>query len=392
MIHTFKIALRYSLAKKANKFAFFVALMSTLGIAIGVIALLVVSSIMQGLEGQLKSNVLSTTPHLVVHTDKDAVLKLYKRDDVLAFSEFFEAKALIQSKSSMGIITLQGESDIIQAKDKYYELYGSLKAQNLNQGSFNLDVNTRLIDKVQIYPGDKVRIISTLNARYSPIGLTPRQRNFNVSSFNTDRTLPNQLIAKANLYDVKALFNIPKNDSYYRVYIEDPFLIDPILKDIPKDAIYSTWRDVQGEFFKAVGMERISMSVMLCLIIVVAAFNILSALTMMVSSRKADIAILKTMGLKDKSILTVFMLIGLIYALSGISLGLIIGLPLALNISPVLDFLGISLFINSAIPVTIDLQNIAFIVLGTIALSLLCSIYPAYRATSANAIDNLSHS
>lgn len=391
MIYTFKIALRYSLARQANKFAFFVALMSTLGIAIGVIALLVVSSIMQGLEGQLKSNVLSTTPHLVLHTDKDTVLKLYKRNDVLAFSEFFEAKALIQSKSSMGIITLQGESDIIKGKDRYYELYGALKNENLNQGSFNLDVNTRLIDKVQIYPGDKVRIISTLNARYSPLGLTPRQRNFNVSSFNTERTLPNQLIAKANLYDVKALFNIPKNDSYYRIYIEDPFLIDATLKDIKPSDVYSTWRDVQGEFFKAVGMERISMSVMLCLIIVVAAFNILSALTMMVSSRKADIAIFKTMGLKDKSILTIFMSIGLIYALSGIILGLIIGLPLALNIGPILEILGISLFVNSSIPVTIDLQNISYIILGTIALSLLCSIYPAYRAANASAIDNLSH-
>ncbi|SPT71823.1 Lipoprotein-releasing system transmembrane protein lolC [Anaerobiospirillum thomasii] len=394
MLFLIKTALRYSLKRRSNTFAFFVAMISTFGIAIGVMALIVVSSVMQGLELQLKNNVLGSTAHLVIKADEAAAEKIFaQNEEILGYAPFFEGRALVQSNFGIGIVTLQGQGEIVKKRADFDYYFDDYINPILKEKSYRLEVNALFLDDFNLTPDGKVRLISTLNASYGPLGLTPRQRNFTIADYNYDRALKGQYVLKSNLADVRSLFRIPGNEHYYRMFLKDPFTIQSVIENIDSSLIYSDWRDTQGEFFKAVGMERISMSLMLCLIIVVAAFNILSALTMMVSSRKGDIAILKTMGLGSFKIILIFIFMGLTYGVLGVSLGIAAGVPLAYNASFITSVLGINALSHAAtLPVFISAAHIAFIALSTLLLCALCSLYPAYKAGKADAITNLAHS
>lgn len=421
------IALRYIKGSKKQRFATFVATLATLGIAIGVCALVVVSSIMQGLQERLKENILSDCPHVVVKASASDIPYLLNIKHVNALVPFIEGQAMIQYGSNISMVTLQGtQTDSLYVSHRYANTIGlttNRDAQNhteshsqdlqycikmpevdkagysygsqfhLNKGRYELALNyTNFMSfNMSVNEDNKVRLISTQNARYTPFGLTPIQRNFKVVDVIESIDKSNAPIVVGKYEDVRKFFRISHEDTYYRLFLCDPFKIEEVAAILSNNFEFTDWRSRYGDFFKAVGLEKISMTIMLCLIVLVAAFNILSSLTMVVSSRVSEIAILKTLGMSNLELLNVFLLVGMSASLVGSLVGLLMGIPLALNAQDILNVLGISIM-QGELPVIIDFDNIIAIVLMSWVVALLCTMYPAYYASKADPTKHLSNS
>lgn len=439
----FFIAVRYTRGTKKQRFASFVATLATLGIAIGVCALIVVSSIMQGLQERLKENILSDCAHLVVKAQVQDIPYLLSLNNVNALVPFVQGESMMQFGSEIAMVTLQAtdnnslylskdyaqklgisEQDVAnfeqrgvhagdEAKgtdepltyatgDKVIKIplmefdslgyaYGSL--YNFEPGSYHLAVNYTQVSQmgIELSYDSKVRLISTQNARYTPFGITPVARNFEVSALINSLDKSPAPTVVGNYEDVSRFLRLGKGEHYYRLYLSDPFLIEETLSTLDKKFAYTDWRSRYGDFFKAVGLEKISMSLMLCLIVVVAAFNILSSLTMMVSSRVSEIAILKTIGMPSSSILAIFGLLGMSSGIIGSLVGVIAGIPLAYNAQAILSTIGISI-VQGELPVVVNPMNIVVICVLSLGVSLLCTFYPSYVAAKADPASNLVNS
>lgn len=376
------LALRYLLARKTHKFASFVAFISTVGIALGVCALIIVTAVMQGLQDRLKDNLLGLTPHVTVTADSNCdAAALLKLPHVQALSPFVSGQALLQSDNGIALVTVQGEDPAITLSGQSVS-----SGTKLKDNSFEVLADMSLMLKFNLYPKDKIRLISTQNARYTPLGLTPSSRIFYIKG-----TLPAQALAgtvplvTGNYSDIKRLLRISADSVSYRLYLSDPFLVDDTVAKMPAEFSYTTWRDSRGDFFKAVAMEKTTMSLMLFLVIIVAAFNILSALAMMVSARLGDIAVLKTLGMKNLDIMLIFVVTGLGCGFVGTVAGLIAGLALSGNVTEITRFLNISVNAGeSKLPVVIDPANITAIAAGALLLSLICTLFPAWKAAAAD--------
>ncbi|WP_317382946.1 FtsX-like permease family protein [Anaerobiospirillum succiniciproducens] len=439
----FFIAVRYTRGTKKQRFASFVATLATLGIAIGVCALIVVSSIMQGLQERLKENILSDCAHLVVKAQVQDIPYLLSLNNVNALVPFVQGESMMQFGSEIAMVTLQAtdnnslylskdyaqklgisEQDVanfeqrgVQSDDEVKSTdepltyttgdkvikiplmefdslgyaYGSLF--NFEPGSYHLAVNYMQVSQmgIELSYDSKVRLISTQNARYTPFGITPVARNFEVSALINSLDKSPAPTVVGNYEDVSRFLRLGKGEQYYRLYLSDPFLIEETLSTLDKKFAYTDWRSRYGDFFKAVGLEKISMSLMLCLIVVVAAFNILSSLTMMVSSRVSEIAILKTIGMPSSSILAIFGLLGMSSGIIGSLVGVIAGIPLAYNAQAILSTIGISI-VQGELPVVVNPMNIVVICVLSLGVSLLCTFYPSYVAAKADPASNLVNS
>ena len=439
----FFIAVRYTRGTKKQRFASFVATLATLGIAIGVCALIVVSSIMQGLQERLKENILSDCAHLVVKAQVQDIPYLLSLNNVNALVPFVQGESMMQFGSEIAMVTLQAtdnnslylskdyaqklgisEQDVVNFEqrgvhsgdelkstdepltyttgekvikiplmefDSLGYAYGSLF--NFEPGSYHLAVNYMQVSQmgIELSYDSKVRLISTQNARYTPFGITPVARNFEVSALINSLDKSPAPTVVGNYEDVSRFLRLGKGEQYYRLYLSDPFLIEETLSTLDKKFAYTDWRSRYGDFFKAVGLEKISMSLMLCLIVVVAAFNILSSLTMMVSSRVSEIAILKTIGMPSSSILAIFGLLGMSSGIIGSLVGVIAGIPLAYNAQAILSTIGISI-VQGELPVVVNPMNIIVICVLSLGVSLLCTFYPSYVAAKADPASNLVNS
>lgn len=439
----FFIAVRYTRGTKKQRFASFVATLATLGIAIGVCALIVVSSIMQGLQERLKENILSDCAHLVVKAQVQDIPYLLSLNNVNALVPFVQGESMMQFGSEIAMVTLQAtdNNSLYLSKDYAQKLgiseqdvanfeqrgvhsgdelkstdepltyttgekvikiplmefdslgyaYGSLF--NFEPGSYHLAVNYMQVSQmgIELSYDSKVRLISTQNARYTPFGITPVARNFEVSALINSLDKSPAPTVVGNYEDVSRFLRLGNGEQYYRLYLSDPFLIEETLSTLDKKFAYTDWRSRYGDFFKAVGLEKISMSLMLCLIVVVAAFNILSSLTMMVSSRVSEIAILKTIGMPSSSILAIFGLLGMSSGIIGSLVGVIAGIPLAYNAQAILSTIGISI-VQGELPVVVNPMNIIVICVLSLGVSLLCTFYPSYVAAKADPASNLVNS
>lgn len=384
---TSAIALKYGFTSKAHRFAFFVAILSIIGITIGVAALIIDTAIMQGLESRLKATILQNTPHVIVSADMDKKDELLAIDEVNALCPFVQGQVLMQGYNYISLVNLEGmDKNSIITKDNLSP--DDLRIAHIpEKGSFALNAQTALYIKTGQKLMARARLISTVNARYTPLGLTPTQRIFTLKYNYTSSGSAVIPSAIGNYDDVRRLFRMPAKPVSVRLWLKDPFQIESVSKKLDKlGYTYTDWTLVQGEFFKAVAMEKLSMSIMIFLVIVVAAFNILSALAMMVSARVSEIAILKTLGFTNGKILSVFVQMGMFSGLIGTAAGIIIGIP-ATYIIP--DLLGLNGNMGS-IPVELCFSNLLMIACGSVLMTLLFTIYPAFKASATDPAVNLS--
>lgn len=392
----FFIGYRYWRARKANAFASFITFFAVSGIFLGVAALIIVSSVMNGLEGQLKQRILGAVPQLTVSSAQpfaDAA-RLRQSLEVLpgvtAVVDSASTQAMLQSPSNIAAVQLygiypeqiQGISNV--AKHTYAGSFTTLKP-----GEYHVILGSQLASRLGVAPGDKIRLLSGEGVVYTPLGPVPSQRKFTVSGLFEMGSQVDSSVAYIQYQDARRLMRqSAEGVNKLRLYLKDPFSAPALAPQVQavanaqgQDVTVTDWRDDYGHLFSAVKMEKNMMSLMLSLIIAVAAFNIVSALVMMVVDKTSDVAVLKTQGMTHGQVMTIFMFQGSLNAIIGLLLGLSAGVAVTLNINTVLSSLGIAVLgAGTLLPAQLSVSQLVWIVIGTLVISLLATLYPALKA------------
>lgn len=383
------IGLRYSQSRKGHAFLSFITLFSVTGIFLGVMALTLVSSVMNGFEGELKKRILGVLPHLVVSTEKSSNQstnnswpETLKAQDgrIGQISPFAQSEALIQSSKQLTGALLQGVA--VDALPQF--LRDSLQIgdwQDFGQSRYQVILGSALADKLRVQVGQKVRLLLPSGGNYTPMGWMPRQRVFTVAGIFDSGSEVDKVVAVVLLTDLQKL--APKPVLEWRLSLTDPFssvAIAPKLQQLPGVTQVVDWRVSHGKLFAAVAMEKAMMWLMLLLIVAVAAFNIVSALVMMVTDKQREVAILKTQGMTNSQLFLVFAVQGMSHGVVGAFAGALAGVLLCWQLNPLMALLGLQLLPGMALPIDLQPLQVLFIVLSALLLTALAVIYPAWRA------------
>jgi lipoprotein-releasing system permease protein len=416
---SFFIGLRYSRSQSRSGFVSFITFFSIAGIFLGVASLIMVVAVMNGFEGELKKRILGLVPHVVVSqpsisSAKVSLVKentmavkvpkkyswqqkrafLFQQPHVKQVTPFLESEALIQSAKTLQGVLLQGiipeyeQNNIITS----HLVAGSL--QSLTEQPYSLVLGQALAQKLEIRLGDTVRMVLPNRMVFTPMGRVPVQRSFTVSGiFNVGSQIDDTMVYVHSKYGAKLLRRKGDGIEQLRLYLDDAFNAEQVVKQLIlspderlKDNQYITWQESQGALFSAVNMEKNMMWLMLSLIVAVAAFNIVSALVMVVIDKQGEIGILQTLGMDRLGIMKIFMTQGMINGLWGVVLGGVLGITLTLNLNSVLEGLGLNIlgagYANQQLPVHLVTMDVVVIILSALAMSFVATLYPAYRAST----------
>ena len=404
--YEFWIALRYTNLKNTNQFISFISLTSIIGITLGVMALIIVLSVMNGFQSELKSRILSVTSHIeITKPGRDLnnwqqTKKTINKDmGIDGVSPYVEDQAMISvGKRNRGVIVRgifpEIEKDVSDINTKI-----SSGAYRLNEGQYDILIGIDLARYLGVSVGDKVAMISS-KSNFSAAGIMPRIKRFNISGiFDSGMYEYDAGLALINLKDAQTFFKKNKNVSGLRVelnniddtekisnYLKKTFSHDPFV-------YVSDWRIQHANLFAAIELEKKVMFIILTLIIAVAAFNIVSTLVMGVTEKRSDIAILRTIGVNQKSIMYIFILQGFIIGALGTFFGIFFGVAISLNIETIVpfierifntEFLAKDIYLISSVPSKVMTVDVYRIGLMGLFLSLVASIYPSYKASKVD--------
>lgn len=376
------IALRYWRSKSGDRFGRLVSNLAGFGIVLGVMALVIVLSVMNGLENTQKRNLLTSLPHAVVmpveeNLQKNAQIDALAPDTLVQKSvPINRANVIIQSQDGINAGVLIGVEN--RTDDPLLSAVADLPKQ-LPQGEFNVLIGSRLAQKLHLNIGDKIRLMITENSQYTPFGRVPVQRLFNISEIYYSANEASEYTLFANLADVGRLLRLNEDEVQgKRLFLDDPFRVTELPSYFSADKWQiSDWREQKGEFFQAVKMEKNMMGLLVSLIIIVAVSNILTSLSLMVVDKQGEIAILQTQGLTKRQVMQVFMLQGIIVGIIGALLGGALGVLISTNLDSIVSVFPLGIL---HLPSEINSAQIAMIIGGSVLLSLLCTLYPAYQA------------
>ena len=401
-----KIAFRYLFSKKKDGFINIISTFSFLGITLGVAVLIVVMSVMNGFRSELINKINGFNPHLKVFSYENSIdLNKLKNKNIKALSDNFflsnSGEAVIVHNSYTKGIILRGylRDDFKKLKVINNEYFNGNKSILYNHISIGKELSFILDADI----GDKITIISP-NSIMSLAGSLPKQKSFIVDSiFESEINEFNQNIAFLNLNDLEDFFGLEKQKRYLEVFLKDPREIEKkkdIFQNIYKYHLISSWADLNKSLFSALKVERNVMFIILSLIILIAAFNIISGLTILVKNKTRDIAILKSIGVQNNSITKIFFLVGFLIGTFSTISGIIIGIIFSLNIESirilVSNMFNISLFPEeiyflSKMPSEIDPASILIISIFSIIITCIVSIYPAIKASKLDTIKSLKY-
>jgi len=401
-----KIALRYIFTNKKDGFINLLTTFSFIGIALGVAVLIVVMSVMNGFRTELINKINGFNPHLKIFPyEKPIDLSKLKNDKVKEISKnFFLSNSgesvIIHNSYTKGLI-LRG-----YLRDDFKKLQ-VIKNENFygnNSITYNhISIGRELSYILDVDIGDKINVISP-SSIMSIVGSLPKQKSFIVESiFESEINEFDQNIAFLNLYDLEEFFNLDKRNRYLEVFLKDPKDIEikkKVFQNIYNEQLINSWADLNQSLFSALKVERNVMFIILSLIILIAAFNIISGLTILVKNKTRDIAILKSIGVQNSSITKIFFLVGFLIGTLSTIIGIIIGIIFSLNIetirSSISDIFNITLFPEeiyflNKMPSEIDLNSLFIIGLFSISVTCLVSIYPAIKASRSDTIKSLKY-
>jgi lipoprotein-releasing system permease protein len=398
------IGLRYAGSRRSNRFVSFISLFSTFGIAIGVAALMVVISVMNGFEGQLKGRILGVIPHVVVTNQAGRIdaqpaglPDLAKLPHVIASAPMLDSEGMLQSPGQLTGVSVQGIDPARWPKDDILHAQMQMgRLDSLQRGEYHIVLGQGVANRLKVSMGDQVRLLLTEGTRFTPFGRVPAQRLFTVSGiFGVGADVDSQ-VALIALGDAQRLLRLPTETvGGIRLWLDDPFAADQVIKTALPDGLeWQDWRRERGELFQAVAMEKRMMGLMLVLIIAVATFNILSALVMVVTDKEGEVAILRTMGMSETGIVKIFMVLGASSGVIGALLGGLTGLALSLGLNPLLDAVGLNLYMTaggSGLPVIVEPTQVITILLGAVLLSFSATLYPAARAARVKPAEALRY-
>ncbi|MDG2944008.1 lipoprotein-releasing ABC transporter permease subunit [Exercitatus varius] len=396
------IALRYWRAKSADRFGRLVTNLASAGIVLGVMALIIVLSVMNGLEQYQKKQVLSDIPHAIVMPKDEA--RIPRKENR---NETFQAY-LSENKNILQNVTLINTTNVIYqtvngvsagqvigvqspTDDKLLSYLNKTQFDSLlPEGEFKLIIGSQLAKKLKVGIGDKVRLMLTENSQYTPFGRVPVQRLFRVSEIYFAENEVSGFESFANIADIGRLMRIkPEEVQGMRLFLKDPFQITELPRIFPENQWKIVdWRTQKGEFFQAVRMEKNMMGLLISLIIVVAVSNIITSLSLMVIDKQGEIAILQTQGLTKRQVRWIFILQGLLVGAVGTVIGAALGGLITLNLDTILNFINPT---GVFLPTEISITQVAVIVAFSLGLALLSTIYPAYRASKVEPAEALRY-
>lgn len=414
------IAFRYLRGKRKSRFISLITLISVAGVSVGVIALIVVMSVMTGFDNALRATIIGNRSHLVVEEfanaaigNPDALIKeimaaapeIEAGAPVSQFEVFFRTKQGKQFLYSGGFI--QGvdperEQHVTQLADNLTRKAGRRMGAGALPGEGEIVLGYRLALNLGVSIGDHVQVFTPRQA-VSPFGISPAR----------DFWLKVSGISEAQMYDfdtyhafvtleTSSLLQGQKGVDAVHFKLYNPFLVEVVADRIERELGYkpTTWYESQQAFFGALRQEKFAMFVILVFIILVAAFNITSTLIMVVMEKRHDIGILRTIGVSSGGILRIFILEGLLIGLSGTLLGVVSGTLLSYYLNPVAEFVaglfGIDLFNTQIyyfdrIPVDVVPLDVTWITLSAVLLTFLSTLYPAWSAARLNPVEALRY-
>ena len=402
-----EITFRFLKARKKDGFLNVISIFSFIGIGLGVAVLIIVMSVMNGFRTELINKIVGFNSHITVEPYEEIIeIDKLKKTNLNLISE-----NLILSNSGESIIIKKDKSKGLVLRGYSRKDFSTLKIINDDTfvGNKNglienyISIGKELSFTLGLKIGDDITIMSSSGIE-TIIGSLPKKKTFTVISlFESGLADFDNNIAFINLDTLNEFFNLDKKDTNLEIYLKNPQNIEDqkivVQKIFPNDFVYS-WADMNSSLFSALKVERNVMFIILSLIIVVAAFNIISGLTILVKNKTRDIAILKSIGVLNKSIIKIFFLVGVIIGTSATIFGILLGVTFSLYVENLRQFLSnvfnISLFPEeiyflSSMPSEINTTSIFFISLCSILITILVSIFPALKAAKLDPIKALKY-
>lgn len=404
------VGLRYLSAKRRNNFISFISLFSIIGMTLGVCVLIIVLSVMNGFDKELKERILGMVPHGEIYKRGGIndwlglVEKIKQQPHVLEAAPFTRLQGMLgysgRVKGTMVIgIDPQAESRVSILPN--FVKQGELA--DLKDGSFGVFLGDILARQLRVEVGDKITLLLP-QATLSPAGVLPRIKRLTIKGiFSVGAELDGSL-ALVSLGDAKKLGRLNYEAQAIRVKFDDLFKAQKGIQEISQHLGFeyygSDWTRTQGNLFSAIKMEKAMIALLLLIIVAVAAFNIVSTLVIAVTDKQADIAILRTMGASKSTIRYIFIVQGLSIGLIGVTLGALLGIGGALVISDFVVFLerlfnfelfNANVYFVSFLPSYLKWEDVFYIVSAGLIISLLTTIYPSYKAASIEPAEALRY-
>ena len=405
----FYIGLRYTAAKRSNHFISFISLISMLGLTLGVTVLITVLSVMNGFDHELEKRILGMVPQAVVRADgpmKDwqQVVKIAEgTPGVLGAAPFIQAQGMVTGNGAVQGILLNGVLPKQEPKVSIIQKHiiaGSLN--DLKPGKFGIVIGQLLAQSMDLTLGDKITVVLP-QASITPAGVLPRLKRFTVVGvFKVGAELDANYTV-INMKDAERLVR-QQGAEGVRLKVSDlfqaPQIASRVAQRLPGEHYINDWEQTHGNLFQAIGMEKTMIGLLLMFIVAVAAFNIVSTLVMVVTDKRADIAIMRTMGATPGMIMRTFIVQGTVIGVSGIIVGTILGVALALNVSDLFlwlehvthhQFLNPNVYFISYLPSKLEWSDVIVVCGSGLLMALLATIYPAWRASKVQPAEALRY-
>ena len=402
------IGLRYTRARRSNHFISFIALVSMIGLTLGVAVLITVLSVMNGFDRELKNRVLGMVPQATVSSTQiltdwpELAKKVEQNKHVVGAAPFTQLQGMLTAHGQVSGIMVTGIEPKYERKVSIIQdhmVAGNL--DDLKKGEFGIVLGKQMTDALGLGIGDNITLVLP-EATPSPAGVVPRFKRFKIVGIFSIGAEVDSMMGYIALNDASTLLRLPDGAQGVRMKLDDifaaPTVANEIVRDLSGDFYASDWTYTHGNLFSAIQMEKAMVSLLLFLIVLVAAFNIVSSLVMVVTDKKADIAILRTLGASPATITKIFMVQGTIIGVIGTVAGAILGVIFATSISSLIGWLNTSLGLNlfdayfiNYLPSYLRWQDVLIIVSLSLVLSFLATIYPALRAAKIQPAEALRY-
>ncbi|QIB52437.1 MULTISPECIES: lipoprotein-releasing ABC transporter permease subunit [Pseudomonas] len=407
----FFIGLRYTRAKRRNHFISFISLISMLGLTLGVLVMILVLSVMNGFDRELRTRILGMVPHATINGYqpiedwRSLASKLEEHPQVESAAPFIQLQGMLTHDGSVAPVLVSG---IIPEAEQRVSIIGEHMEEgtleDLADGEFGIIIGELTANRFGVRPGDKLTFVLP-EASVTPAGVFPRLKRFEVKGiFKVGAELDGSL-AIIHAGDAARLSRWPSGQMEgVRVKLHDLFQAPTVswelVSGLSGDYYAQDWTRSHGNLFAAIRMEKTMIGLLLLLIVAVAAFNIISTLVMVVTDKKADIAILRTLGASPGTIMGIFMVQGSVIGVVGTLVGGILGVLAALNVSALvaglekllgMQFLSSDVYFISYLPSQLIWSDVVLICSAALGMSFLATLYPAWRASRTEPAEALRY-
>lgn len=412
MNYEIKIALRYIRSRSRNHFISFISFASVAGVALGVATLIVVLSVMNGFEEELRRRILGVVSHVTVsgwqgELDgwQQTADRLALDDAVLGIAPYVDIKALLVAGGQAEGTIVKGivPGPELSVSEFKVDTIGGRGLAALEEHQFGIVLGNELAGRLGVIPGDKVTLMIP-QVSVTPVGVAPRMRRFELlGTLTSGMHEYDSALALIHLPDAQKLLRLDDRVSGLKIKLDD-LMSAPIygrkIAEENRHLAVTDWTRQHVNFFRAVQMEKTTMAIILSLIVAVAAFNIVSTLVMVVQDKSSDIAVLRTMGATAGSVMAIFVILGCLIGVVGTLLGAILGVLLAQNLETLVawlesllgvDFWDESVYYISDLVARVNWSDVGWIVFISFAICLLSTLYPAWRAAGTDPVRALRY-